>query len=188
MDACGNLRIPAILTSESHKTGTDRAGEVAGKIKADVYVNIQGDEPLLRPAMIKSAIAPILKRRGIFVTNLMTEIARSSDLMNSTVPKVVVNSRKEAVFLSRSPIPYPKNPGGIKYYKQVCVYGFTRKALASFCGLPRGPVEAAEDIELLRFIENGIKVQMVEVRGDTAAVDTPSDLEFVRGIISRKKL
>ncbi len=187
MDACDNLRIPAVLTSESHKTGTDRAGEVARKIKADVYVNIQGDEPLLRPAMIKSAIVPILKGRGISVSNLMTEITRSSDLMNSTVPKVVVNSRKEAVFLSRSPIPYPKNPNGIKYYKQVCVYGFTRKALASFCGLPRGPVETAEDIELLRFIENGIKVQMVEARGDTAAVDTPSDLEFVREIISRKK-
>lgn len=186
--ACDNLNIPTVLTSESHQTGTDRVGEVARKIKADVYVNIQGDEPLLRPAMIKSTITPILKHRGISVTNLMTEIARSSDLMNSTVPKVVVNARKEAVFLSRLPIPYPKNPNGVKYYKQVCVYGFTRKALTSFCGLSRGPVEIAEDIELLRFIENDIKVQMVGVWGDTVAVDTPSDLDFVRDIISKKKL
>lgn len=187
-DACDALDIPVVMTSGKHKTGTDRVGEVARKISADLYVNIQGDEPLLDPATIKAAIAPFTKgRRAAAVTNLMAEIRRPTEVLSSTVPKVVVNGRQEAVFLSRCPIPYPKNPDGAKYYKQVCVYGFTRDALRSFCSLPRGVAESAEDIELLRFIEHGIPVRMVEVYKDTVAVDTPSDLEIVRKILSKKK-
>lgn len=183
---CERLKIPVILTSESHQTGTDRVGEVAGKIKANLYVNIQGDEPLLTPEMIKKAIEPFIKGSNkVTVSNLMTPIKDISDLMNSNVPKVVVNDRKEAVYLSRLPIPYPKNSISTKYYKQVCVYGFTPLSLKTFSKLPRGPVEIAEDIELLRFIENNIIVQMVEVERDTIAVDTPSDLEKVRAILGK---
>lgn len=187
--ACESLNISSVITSEKHRTGTDRVGEIAKKIKADIYVNIQGDEPLIKPPMIKSAIKPILQSRGkTAVTNLMTKIIRMSDLSDSTVPKVVVNRRNEAVFLSRFPIPYPKNSQFLsKYYKQVCIYGFTRDALLSFCDLPQGVLEKREDIELLRFIENDIKVQMVEVEGDTVAVDTPSDLELVRSILSKRR-
>lgn len=185
---CDKLKMSVIMTSDKHKTGTDRVGEVARKIKADLYVNIQGDEPLIDPVVIKSVIAPFVKHRGdIAVTNLMTQIKRASDLLNSTVPKVVFNSKKEAVFLSRLPIPYPKNPNEAEYYKQVCVYGFTRQVLFNFCKLPRGPAEKAEDIELLRFIENDIKVQMVEVCKDTVAVDTPVDLEMVKNILTGNK-
>ena len=183
---CESLSIQTVLTSEGHRTGTDRVGEVAEKVEADLYVNIQGDEPLLEPDMIKSVITPFLELPcEIAVTNLMTEIKRLTDLSDSTVPKVVCNAKKEAVFLSRLPIPFPKNAESIKYYKQVCVYGFAPGTLRTFCKLPRGPLELAEDIELLRFIENGIKVQMVEVDRDTVAVDTPSDLEKVRAILSK---
>lgn len=176
--ACSKLSIPAVLTG-NHPTGTDRVGEVAKKIKADFYLNIQGDEPLLTPQMIKGVIV------YSSVSALMTPVKRMSDLSNSNVVKVVCNAKKESLYFSRLPIPYPRTEP--KYYKQVSVYGFTRKALMDYCGLPRGPVEMAEDIELLRFIENGIKIQMVEVKGDTVAVDTPSDLDIVRDIISRKK-
>jgi 3-deoxy-manno-octulosonate cytidylyltransferase (CMP-KDO synthetase) len=186
--ACGALGIKTVMTLPSHKTGTDRVGEVARKIKADIYVNIQGDEPLLDPQTIDKAIRPLLNRRAgsASVTNLMTPIKRMSELLSATVPKVVVNAKSEGVFLSRSPVPYPKSGQKITYYKQVCVYGFTPEALKTFCSLGRGPVERAEDIEILRFIENRIAVQYLEVPKDTVAVDTPSDLELVRSIIKKR--
>jgi len=181
---CKNLGMGVIMTSDKHPTGTDRVGEVARKIEADLYVNIQGDEPLIQPDTIRRAIVPFENNTsGISVTNLMTEIRKMTDLSDSTVPKVVVNSKREAVFLSRLPIPYPKGTNKVKYYKQVCVYGFTPNALKKFCELPKGPAEEAEDIELLRFIENRMIVQMIEVEQDTVAVDTPSDLKIVREII-----
>lgn len=180
---CRQLEMKAVMTSDSHPTGTDRVGEAARKIEADLYFNIQGDEPLITPETIKCAVKPFYNNKNIAVTNLMTEIKRMTDLIDSTVPKVVVNANKEAVYFSRLPIPYPKNTSGLKYYKQVCVYGFTPESLKTFCEKSKGPAERAEDIELLRFIENGISVQMVEVEQDTVAVDTPSDLELVRTLI-----
>lgn len=187
--SCEKLHIPVVMTSSKHKTGTDRVGEVSEKIKGDLYVNIQGDEPLIEPGMINSAIKPFLKKGAdIFVTNLMAKIKDKSDLSNPTVPKVVFNVKKEAIFLSRLPIPYPKNSIRNEYYKQVCVYAFRKPSLKAFCAFPRGIIEMVEDIELLRFIENGISVQMVEVNGSTVAVDTPFDLERVRGILSKKTM
>ena len=97
-----------------------------------------------------------------------------------------MNNRSEAIYLSRLPVPFPKEPAGLIYYKQICVYGFTPESLKMFCATPdKGPAERAEDIELLRFIENGVKVRMVEVEQDTVAVDTPSDLERVRKIMGK---
>ena len=180
---CEKLEMKAVMTDNLHPTGTDRVGEVARKIEADLYVNIQGDEPLIAPETISYAIKPFYKNKNITITNLMTEIKRLPDLVDSTVPKVVVNAKNEAIYLSRLPIPYPKETSGLKYYKQVCVYGFTPKALEAFCKNSKGPAELAEDIELLRFIENGITVQMVEVDQDTVAVDTPSDLKLVRTLM-----
>ncbi|MFA5316762.1 MAG: 3-deoxy-manno-octulosonate cytidylyltransferase [Dehalococcoidales bacterium] len=186
--ACKKLGIPYVMTSGKHPTGTDRVAEVARKVKADIYVNIQGDEPLLEPAMIKSAIRSLLKgRSGFDVTNLMSRIRNPREVPSPTVPKVAVNVKGDAVFLSRAPIPYPKRGGDARYYKQVCVYGFRRKALLAFGGLPRGASELIEDIELLRFIENGIKVRMIEVKSGSMAVDTPSDLEAVRKIICQSR-
>jgi 3-deoxy-manno-octulosonate cytidylyltransferase (CMP-KDO synthetase) len=182
---CKRLGMRFIMTANDHQTGTDRVGEVARKIEADLYINVQGDEPLITPDAIKRAIEPFYEDKRIAVTNLMTEIKRQSDLIDSTVPKVVVNSRNEAVYLSRLPVPYPKETEGLKYYKQVCVYGFTPQSLEAFSGLSKGPAERAEDIELLRFIENGIPVKMVEVEKDTIAVDTPSDLKLVKNLIRK---
>lgn len=181
---CERLGMNVIMTSDTHPTGTDRVGEVAQKIRADLYVNVQGDEPLIAPETISRAIEPFYKDNNIMVTNLMTEVKRQTDLIDSTVPKVVVNANSEAVYLSRLPVPYPKNTDGLKYYKQVCVYSFTPIALETFCRLSKGPSERAEDIELLRFIENGIKVKMIEVEQDTVAVDTPSDLKLVRNLLA----
>ena len=183
---CTKHKMQFVMTSTEHKTGTDRVAEVAEKHAADFYVNIQGDEPLVSPDTIESAIQPVISSTDFDAINLMTEIRESSDLVNSTVPKVVVNIKNEAIFFSRSPIPYPKNKRP-KYYKQVCVYVFKRDALKRFVSLERGPIEQSEDIEMLRFLENRMTVRMVEVHEDSVAVDTAADLEIVRNIIASRK-
>jgi 3-deoxy-D-manno-octulosonate cytidylyltransferase len=183
---CLELGLKVIMTSESHKTGTDRVGEVAEKITADLYVNIQGDEPLIESETIKKAIDPFYFEEEISVTNLMSKIRRQDELLDITVPKVVVNAKREAIFMSRLPIPYPKGDVEVNYYKQVCVYGFTPESLNFYCKSDRGAIERVEDIEILRFIESGYKVKMIEVSQDTIGVDTEKDLENVRRIISER--
>lgn len=189
-EKCKELEINVILTSESHKTGTDRVGEIAEKIKADIIVNIQGDEPLLEPSTIDAAIIPFFNNPSLQITNLMTKITNPVDVVNCTVPKVITNKEGVGIFLTRAMAPYPK--GGIQYdfYKQVCVYGFKPEALRFFCEYGRkygkAKIESIEDIEILRFIENGYKVQYIEVDSDTIAVDTKNDLEKVREIFAKK--
>jgi len=185
-DKCIELGIKVIMTSESHETGTDRVGEVAEKIAADLYVNIQGDEPLIEPGSIRKVIEPFYSGKKIDIATLMTKIRNQEDLLDVTVPKVVVNANSEAVFLSRLPIPYPKGNFKVNYYKQVCVYAFTPKSLEFYCRSDRGAIEKIEDIEILRFVEGGYIVKMVEVSQDIIAVDTEKDLENVRKLIGKR--
>lgn len=186
--ACNSLDIPVVMTSTEHKTGTDRIGEVAEKIPADLYVNIQGDEPLLEPETIRAAILPFYEDANLQISNLMTKIHDPVDAVNFTVPKVITNKDGIGIYLTRATAPYPKGKIDYYYYKQVCVYGFKPEALRFYCEygkqFGKAKIEAIEDIEILRFIENGYKVQYVEVESDTVAVDTPNDLERVRKIVS----
>lgn len=177
---CIELQINVIMTSPNHASGTDRVGEVSNIIKADIVVNIQGDEPMIEPENIQKAIQPLLDNPDLLVTNLMTKINNPLELINNTVPKVVTNKEGIGVYLSRSPVPYPKGDLNAVYYKQVCVYGFRPEALIFYSNAPRGAIEIVEDIDILRFIENGIKVQFIEVDSKTIAVDTKLDLEKVR--------
>lgn len=189
-NACKLFDMKVIMTSSAHKTGTDRVGEVARKIQADVIVNIQGDEPLLEPSTIRAAIEPFYIYPELMVSNLMTKIKNPVDVINFTVPKVITNREGIGLYLTRVAAPYPKGSLNYSYYKQVCVYGFKAEALRFFCdyGMQYGKakMEAIEDIEILRFIENGYKVRFVEVDSDTIAVDTLNDLERVRAILGDK--
>ncbi len=189
-DVCSELGIKYVLTSNQHKTGTDRIGEVARNIKADLIVNIQGDEPLLEPETIRAAIKPFYQDPKLQVSNCMAKIKDPVDVVNFTVPKVITNKDGIGIYLTRSTAPYPKGNIDYCYYKQVCVYGFKPEALQFFCdyGFKYGKakIEAIEDIEILRFIENGYKVQYVEVDSESVAVDTPKDLERVRKIVEKK--
>lgn len=184
-DSCKERSVNVIMTSTSHRTGTDRLGEVAEKIPADLYVNIQGDEPLIEPETIRKAILPFMDGtiKDLQVTNLMTAIKDPVDLINFTVPKVIASADGRGVFLTRSGAPFPKGNIDVTYYKQVCVYGFTPEALRFYCEygkkFGKAKIEAIEDIEILRFIENGYRVQYLEVESDTIAVDTPNDLKRV---------
>ncbi len=184
-NACEKLDINVIMTSEEHKTGTDRIGEVARKIPADLYVNIQGDEPMIESETIYEAIKPFFNNHELQVSNLMTEIHNPVDIVNCTIPKVITNREGIGIYLTRSAAPYPKGKIDYSYYKQVCVYGFKPEALEFYCNSPRGKIESIEDIEILRFIESGYKVQFIEVNSDTVAVDTKKDLEKVREILSK---
>lgn len=189
-DVCKSFNIEVIMTSDTHPTGTDRIGEVARKIPADLIVNIQGDEPLLEPSTIKAAIQPFYSNPDLKISNLMTKIKDPIDVVNFTVPKVITNREGIGVYLTRATAPYPKGSIDYSYYKQVCVYGFKPDVLQFYCdyGMKYGKakIEAVEDIEILRFIENGYKVQFIEVDSETVAVDTPNDLEKVRAIVSAK--
>lgn len=186
-DTCQKFNMKVIMTSDKHETGTDRVGEVARKVKADLYVNIQGDEPLIEPAVIVEAIKPFYYNKKLQISNLMTSIKNPVDVVNFTIPKVITNSDGVGIYLTRSTAPYPKGSIDYSFYKQVCVYGFTPEALEFYCNSPRGKIESIEDIEILRFIEAGYRVQFIEVDSETVAVDTPNDLEKVIRIINNRK-
>lgn len=190
-DTCEKLDMQVIMTSDTHRTGTDRIGEVARKIPADLIVNIQGDEPLLEPETIRAAIVPFYEDPDLQISNLMTRIKDPIEVVNCTVPKVITNKEGIGIYLTRAAAPYPKGSLDYNYYKQVCVYGFKPDALTFYCeyGMKYGKakVEEVEDIEILRFIENGYKVQYIEVDSATVAVDTPNDLEKVRNIIKGRE-
>lgn len=189
---CRELGINVVMTSAFHQTGTDRVCEVAEKIEADLFVNIQGDEPLLEPDTIQAAIKPFYHSSNLQVTNLMTKIMDPVDIVNFTVPKVITNREGVGIYLTRATAPYPKGSLDYAYYKQVCVYGFKPEALRFYSDYGKkygkAKIEAVEDIEILRFIENGYKVQYIEVDSDTVAVDTSNDLEKVRKILAEKLL
>ena len=189
-DTCKSLDMEVMMTSDTHKTGTDRIGEVARKVDAELIINIQGDEPLLETATIKAAIEPFYTNPELEISNLMTKIKDPVDAINFTVPKVITNKDGVGIYLTRATAPYPKGSIDYNYYKQVCVYGFKPNALQFFCdyGMRYGKakIEAIEDIEILRFIENGYKVQYIEVDSETIAVDTPNDLKKVCSIVREK--
>lgn len=183
IDSCMDLGIDFEMTSSEHLSGTDRVAEVARKYECDVIVNIQGDEPLLETNVIKTAVVSLINDKSLDVVNLMAKIKNPVDLINSTVPKVIVNDDSIGIYLSRSPIPYPKGSIDYDYYKQVCVYAFRRASLLRFSEYSRSRNEKIEDIEILRFIDNGIKVKFIEVNSVSVAVDTINDYYLVKQIM-----
>ncbi len=187
---CVKLGMQVRMTSSVHQTGTDRLCEVAQGVDADLYVNVQGDEPLIEPQTIRSVIQPFIDDASLQVCNLMTLITDPCDLVNPTIPKVIVNREGNAVYLTRSTAPFPKGKVNVPYYKQVCVYGFRFEALQFFSEYAqqygKGKNEEIEDIEILRFIESGIRVRYVEVSTDSIAVDTPKDLQRVKSLIENR--
>ena len=185
VEACDKYDIPSILTSEKHPTGTDRVAEVAQNIQADLYVNIQGDEPMMKPNTIDAAVRPFFEQSDFDVTNLCTKILEPDEVIDTNVIKVVRSPESYAIYLSRQPIPYPKDRRDVIYYKQVCVYAFRKDALVRFVNTPQTYLERVEGVEILRFLELGMKIKFVEeTEGGTYAVDSPSDLARVTELMT----
>lgn len=171
----------AIMTSPSHQRASDRTAEAAESLDADLVVMVQGDEPLLRPEMVGLAVAPFREDDAVVCVNLTSRIAHEDEFRDRNTIKVVIDHRGHALYFSREPIPTLVNrPFALVHaFKQVCVIPFRRDALAKFIALPPTPLEMAESIDMLRFLEHGVPVRMVESPYDTHSVDTTDDLAEV---------
>ena len=185
LSACVVHNINSVMTASTHATSTERANEVAHKVDADLYVVINGDEPLIDPEIIRAIIPTSGINTDFYVSNLMTEISRPSEVVDFTNIKVVTDGEGNALFMSRSPIPYPKASIEYKYYKHVGVLIYSKSALEFFASTTKGYNEKIEDVNELRFIEHGKKLKMVKVDAHSLSVDTPKDLEYVNTVIKR---
>ncbi|MGH9532024.1 MAG: 3-deoxy-manno-octulosonate cytidylyltransferase [Terriglobales bacterium] len=169
------------MTAAAHRSGTDRVHEVAGAMPADVYVNVQGDEPLVRPEHVAVLLA-LMNDPGIQVGTLQTPLA-ASDAQNPNVVKVVTDHSGRALYFSRSAIPFDRDDGGVRYAKHLGLYAYRKAALDRFCALPESSLERAERLEQLRFLENGIAIHVAETPYDTVGVDTEEDLLRVEALL-----
>jgi 3-deoxy-manno-octulosonate cytidylyltransferase (CMP-KDO synthetase) len=181
MEVCSKNDWNARMTSASHRSGTDRVHEIACSVQADVYVNIQGDEPLTRPEHIV-ALLEVMSRPEVDVGTLKTP-CRPDDVNNPNVVKVVT-AQGRALYFSRATIPYDRDQTGqARYFKHLGYYAYTRAALERFCALPESEHERIERLEQLRFLDNGIPVYVAETPFDTVGVDTEEDLKRVEEIL-----
>lgn len=176
---CLQNNIQVIMTSANCKTGTDRVYEVSKIVKSKIYINVQGDEPLLKPIMIKNFINFALKNKNNIV-NAMTNITNIQEYESKNIPKLICTPENFLIYMSRAPIPGSKNKKFLKTKKQVCIYSFPYDKLRKFGSQKtKTPLEKIEDIEILRFIELGEKIKMFNVSKGTIAVDTPDDAKKV---------
>ena len=176
--ACRTLDIPCEMTSPEHRSGTDRVWEVAQRRAADVYVNIQGDEPLITPGHIERLVRPFNERGDAQVTTLAIR-ATAEEISNPNTVKVVFDAAGRALYFSRHPIPYDRNGIAPVRYKHIGMYAFTREALEAFHRLAPSPLSTAEDLEQLRLLEHGLGIIVTETDEPTIGVDTEEDLRAV---------
>lgn len=184
---CRSHGIPVVMTSTSHPTGANRLQEVSESVRADFYVQLNGDEPLLDPALIDAAVPDKLEADA-FGTNIITKMHSPSEVMDPANIKVVFDENLRALYMSRTPIPYPFKSIEFEYYKHVGILGYNKKMLDFYRDSKPGRFERIEGIDTLRFIDYGKKLQFIEVEHcRTLSVDTQKDLERVRRIIEEKR-
>ena len=177
------------MTSVRHERASDRVAEAASADPADIVVMIQGDEPMIRPEMITAAVAPLLSNPSLVCTNLAADITSHEELVDLNTIKLVTSRDGRALYFSRQPI--PTSVGGTfqsgDWIKQVCVIAFRHDGLRTFGALQPGRLEKAESIDMLRFLEHGIQVQIVRTEFQTYAVDTPDDLRRVERLMAESR-
>jgi 3-deoxy-manno-octulosonate cytidylyltransferase (CMP-KDO synthetase) len=187
VEMCKKNSINYLLTSAKCKTGTDRVAEVSKKIKKIFYINVQGDEPLFNPIDLKKLITNA-KRNPLEIINGYCSINSKNDYFNYNIPKVVFDKKKYLMYMSRAPIPASKKKSFTIAWRQVCAYSLPYNALKFFYkNKKKTRVEKQEDCELVRFLENGFRVKMLQMSSKSIAVDTPHDLKKVRNIFKTKK-
>jgi 3-deoxy-manno-octulosonate cytidylyltransferase (CMP-KDO synthetase) len=174
---------PVRMTRADHASGTDRAAEVASAEPAELIVNIQGDEPLIDPAAIDAAVLALLDDDSLPMGTLKKRIEEPRELDDPNVVKVVTDRRGNAIYFSRSLIPFPRDgkmgDPAAPHFKHIGLYVYRRDFLLSYSGLPVGPLEQAERLEQLRALENGHPIRVVETEYESLGVDTPEDLERI---------
>jgi 3-deoxy-manno-octulosonate cytidylyltransferase (CMP-KDO synthetase) len=191
MDAVTAFGGKAMMTSSEHERASDRVAEVMETLDGDLVIMVQGDEPMTYPQMIEEAVGPFFSGdERIICVNLVARIPTEKEFENPNTIKVVMDKEHFAVYMSREPVPTrDKKPfSDIPAYKQVCIIPFTAEGLRRFKQLPPTPLEQAESIDMLRFIEHGYKVKLVETEFLTQAVDTPADLALVEKLLYKDPL
>lgn len=168
----------AVMTAPTHERCTDRVAEAALSMEADIVINVQGDEPLVQPAMLEELLPPLMAESDLPCTNLMAEIRSEEEFQSSNIVKTVCDLKGNVLYFSREPIPSVRKAVGIffKKFKQLGVIAFRRDFLQRFFALPPTPLEQVESVDMLRAVEHGFKVRMVETSFQVVGVDTPEDL------------
>jgi 3-deoxy-manno-octulosonate cytidylyltransferase (CMP-KDO synthetase) len=178
--AAKNFGARVRMTRPDHASGTDRVAEVASAENAEIIVNIQGDEPLIDPAAIDTAILPLAHEPDVVMATLKKRIEDPREITDPNVVKVVAAHNGDAVYFSRAPIPFDRDrAGSVPYFKHIGLYVYQRDFLLSYSALPVGPLEQFERLEQLRALENGFRIRVVETEYESLGVDTPEDLARV---------
>lgn len=166
----------AIMSKRSHESGSDRIAEAVQDLDIDIVVNVQGDEPFVKREPLEKVIA-VFSDAKVEVASLMQVLTDSTLIQDPNYVKVAVDKNNNALFFSRSVIPYPRSTeAAITYYEHIGVYAFQKQALLNFTNWPMSPLEAAEKIECLRYLENGVSIKMVVTEYMGVEIDTPADL------------
>jgi len=184
LDACRRHGWRAQLTSTGHRSGTERVHEVSDGLAADVYVNVQGDEPLVRPEQI-AKLLDVMKDESVQVGTLKTACP-PEDVHNPNAVKVVTAADGRALYFSRATIPFHRDGGQSRYFKHLGLYAYCKSALDFFASQPESTLEKSERLEQLRFLENGISIRVGETPYDSVGVDTEEDLQRVAEILLRR--
>lgn len=194
-DYCKKTGLKCVMTGDHHVRCSTRTAEAMLKIeemtgkKIDIVVMVQGDEPMVEPEMIGAAVRPMLEDDSVNVTNLMADMETVAEFEDPNEVKVVTDLNNDALYFSREPVPSrKKGVDKVPMRKQVCIIPFRRDYLIHFNEMPETPLEICESVDMLRILENGGKVRMVPVRNRTFSVDTPQDLEHVRGLMKTDKI
>jgi len=173
------------LTSPEHRSGTDRVHEVAQSVAADVYVNVQGDEPLARKEHLDVLLA-LMANEDVAVGTLKTPCA-AEDINNPNAVKVVTALDGRALYFSRGTVPFDRDrTGDVRYYKHLGFYAYRKPALDAFCTWPESELERSERLEQLRFLDHGVAIHVAETPFDSVGVDTEDDLRRVEGILAER--
>lgn len=178
----------ARMTRADHRTGTERVAEVAAHVEGDVFVNVQGDEPLLDPAAVDTAVNALLEEPRADVATVATPIKTPADIMDPNVVKTVLDFDGNALYFSRAPIPWVRDIATkiqIRHLKHLGLYVFQRDALLDYPTLPQGELERIEQLEQLRWMENGVKIRVAEVEHDAVSVDVPEDVARVEKLLQK---
>ncbi|HVB87146.1 MAG TPA: 3-deoxy-manno-octulosonate cytidylyltransferase [Candidatus Dormibacteraeota bacterium] len=177
----------ALLTRSDHTSGTDRVAEVAVHISADIYVNVQGDEPLVDPGTIDALVAAMFDEDAVQIATPCSLIAKPQDIMDPNIVKVVRDFDGNALYFSRAPIPWVRDRDesiAAHHWKHLGLYAFRRSALLDFPTLPPGELERLEQLEQLRWLENDYRIRVVETEYDAVSVDVPADVGRVEKLLS----
>jgi 3-deoxy-manno-octulosonate cytidylyltransferase (CMP-KDO synthetase) len=181
MDACRKHSCKALMTSERHRSGTERVHELAQHLSADVYINVQGDEPMVRSEQIDTIIE-LMARDEVAVGTLKTP-AKPEDVANPNAVKVVTDFNGQALYFSRATIPHDRDRTSPKYFKHLGIYAYRKPALDRFVALSESSLERAERLEQLRFLEHGISIYVAETPFDSIGVDTEEDFLRVQNLL-----